>query len=112
MNYLSADNISKSFGERWLFKNLNFGISQGQRVALVGVNGSGKTTLLNVLAGKLPPDEGSVSVRKEVTIGCLGHIPEFDEELTLQHTIFGGQGEVLDTIRDYVVAISHPDTSA
>ncbi|GGG06721.1 ABC-F family ATP-binding cassette domain-containing protein [Pontibacter amylolyticus] len=112
MNYLSADNISKSFGERWLFKNLNFGISQGQRVALVGVNGSGKTTLLNVLAGKLPPDEGSVSVRKEITIGFLGQNPEFDEELTVQQTIFGGQGEVLDTIRDYEVAISHPDTSA
>ncbi|MBD1398747.1 ABC-F family ATP-binding cassette domain-containing protein [Pontibacter sp. JH31] len=112
MNYLSAENISKSFGERWLFKNLNFGISQGQRVALVGVNGSGKTTLLNVLAGKLPPDEGSVSVRKEVSIGFLGQNPEFDEELTVQQTIFSGQGEVLDTIREYEVAISHPETSA
>ncbi|MBX0334480.1 ABC-F family ATP-binding cassette domain-containing protein [Pontibacter sp. HSC-14F20] len=112
MNYLSAENISKSFSERWLFKNLNFGISQGQRVALVGVNGSGKTTLLNVLAGKLPPDGGSVSVRKEITIGFLGQNPEFDEELTVQQTIFGGQGEVLDLIRDYEVAISHPDTSA
>ncbi|WP_018478374.1 ABC-F family ATP-binding cassette domain-containing protein [Pontibacter roseus] len=112
MNYLSAENISKSFGERWLFKNLNFGLSQGQRIALVGVNGSGKTTLLNVLAGKLPPDEGSVSVRKEVTIGFLGQNPEFDEELTVQQTIFSGQGEVLDVIRDYEVAISHPDTSA
>ncbi|WP_299707119.1 ABC-F family ATP-binding cassette domain-containing protein [uncultured Pontibacter sp.] len=112
MNYLSAENIAKSFSDRWLFKNLNFGISQGQRVALVGVNGSGKTTLLNVLAGKLPPDEGSVSVRKEVTIGFLGQNPEFDEELTVQQTIFGGQGEVLDLIRDYEVAISHADTSA
>lgn len=112
MNYLSAENISKSFGDRWLFKNLNFGISQGQRVALVGVNGSGKTTLLNVLAGKLPPDEGSVSVRKEVSIGFLGQNPEFDEELTVQQTIFGGQGEVLDAIRAYEVAIANPDTSA
>ena len=112
MNYLSAENISKSFGDRWLFKNLNFGISQGQRVALVGVNGSGKTTLLNVLAGKLPPDGGSVSVRKEVTIGFLGQNPEFDEELNVQQTIFSGQGEVLDTIREYEVAISHPETSA
>jgi ATP-binding cassette subfamily F protein uup len=112
MNFLSAENISKSFGERWLFKNLNFGLSQGQRVALVGVNGSGKTTLLNVLASKLPPDEGSVSVRKEVTIGFLGQNPEFDEELTVQQTIFSGQGEVLDVIREYEVAISHPDTSS
>jgi ABC transport system ATP-binding/permease protein len=112
MNYLSAENISKSFSERWLFKNLNFGISQGQRVALVGVNGSGKTTLLNVLAGKLPPDGGSVSVRKEVSIGYLGQNPEFNEEHTVQQAIFGGQGEVLDLIRDYELAIANPDTSA
>ncbi|MBJ6116681.1 ABC-F family ATP-binding cassette domain-containing protein [Pontibacter sp. BT310] len=112
MNYLSAENISKSYGERWLFKNLNFGISQGQRVALVGVNGSGKTTLLNVLAGKIPPDEGSVSMRKEVTIGFLGQNPEFDENLTVHQTIFSGQSEALDVIRDYEIAIENPDTSA
>ncbi|MFD2247014.1 ATP-binding cassette domain-containing protein [Pontibacter ruber] len=112
MNYLSAENISKSFGDRWLFKNLNFGISQGQRVALVGVNGSGKTTLLNVLAGKLPPDEGSVSLRKEVSIGFLGQNPEMNEELTVQQTIFSGQSEVLDLIREYEVALENPNTSA
>ncbi|WP_276497531.1 ABC-F family ATP-binding cassette domain-containing protein [Pontibacter litorisediminis] len=112
MNYLSAENISKSFGDRWLFKNLNFGISQGQRVVLVGVNGSGKTTLLNVLAGKLPPDEGSVSVRKEVSIGYLGQNPEFDEELTVQQTIFAMQNETLELIKEYEAAISNPNTGA
>lgn len=112
MNYLSAENISKSFGDRWLFKNLNFGISQGQRVVLVGVNGSGKTTLLNVLAGKLPPDEGSVSVRKEVRIGYLGQNPEFDEELTVQQTIFSMQNETLELIKAYEAAIANPNTSA
>ena len=112
MNFLSADNISKSFGDRWLFKNLSFGISQGQRIVLVGVNGSGKTTLLNVLAGYLPPDEGSVSVRKEVSIGYLGQNPVFDEELTVQQNIFSGQNATLDLIRDYEAAMADPDTSA
>ncbi|RIJ34099.1 ABC-F family ATP-binding cassette domain-containing protein [Pontibacter oryzae] len=112
MNYLSAENISKSFGDRWLFKNLNFGISQGQRVVLVGVNGSGKTTLLNVLAGKLPPDSGSVSVRKEISIGYLGQNPEFDEELTVQQTIFAMQNETLELIQAYEKAIEDPNTSA
>ncbi|TPE44191.1 ABC-F family ATP-binding cassette domain-containing protein [Pontibacter mangrovi] len=112
MNYLSAENISKSFGDRWLFKNLNFGISQGQRVVLVGVNGSGKTTLLNILAGKLPPDEGSVSVRKEVSIGYLGQNPEFDEELTVQQTIFSMQNDTLQLIKDYEAAIANPNTGA
>ncbi|WP_242920523.1 ABC-F family ATP-binding cassette domain-containing protein [Pontibacter liquoris] len=112
MNYLSAENISKSFGDRWLFKNLNFGISQGQRIVLVGVNGSGKTTLLNVLAGKLPPDEGSVSTRKEVSIGFLGQNPEFNEELTVQQTIFSTQNEVVELIRTYEAALENPNTSA
>ncbi|WP_347156417.1 ABC-F family ATP-binding cassette domain-containing protein [Pontibacter chitinilyticus] len=112
MNYLSAENIAKSFGDRWLFKNLNFGISQGQRVALVGVNGSGKTTLLNVLAGTLPPDEGSVSTRKEVTIGFLGQNPEMDDELTVQQTIFSGQSEVVELVRTYEAALENPNTSA
>ena len=112
MNFLSAENIAKSFADRWLFKNLNFGISQGQRVALVGVNGSGKTTLLNVLAGKLLPDEGSVSVRKEVSIGYLGQNPEFDEELTVQQNIFSMQNETLELISQYEAAIANPGTSA
>ncbi|WP_299821070.1 ABC-F family ATP-binding cassette domain-containing protein [uncultured Pontibacter sp.] len=112
MNYLSADNISKSFGERWLFKNLSFGISQGQRVALVGVNGSGKTTLLNVLSGKLPPDEGSVSVRKEISIGYLGQNPEFEEDLTVHQNIFSMQNETLELISQYEAAIANPDTDA
>jgi len=72
MNIISADNIGKTFdGERWLFRNLTFGLSQGEKVALVGINGSGKTTLMNVLAGLIPPDEGTVSVRKDVRIGYL-----------------------------------------
>ncbi|RDC63360.1 ABC-F family ATP-binding cassette domain-containing protein [Adhaeribacter pallidiroseus] len=101
MNYLSAENISKTFADRWLFRELNFGISKGQRLALVGVNGSGKTTLLNVLAGKLPPDSGSVSLRKEVKVGYLGQQPEFNENLTVQQTLFSGQNEVIETISQY-----------
>ncbi|PRY12673.1 ATP-binding cassette subfamily F protein uup [Pontibacter ummariensis] len=112
MNYLSAENIAKSFGDRWLFKNLNFGISQGQRVVLVGINGSGKSTLLNILAGNLPPDEGSVSVRKEISIGYLGQNPSFEEELTVQQNIFAMQNETLDLIQEYEAAIANPNTGA
>ncbi|GAB3830209.1 ABC-F family ATP-binding cassette domain-containing protein [Pontibacter rugosus] len=112
MNYLSAENISKSFSDRWLFKNLNFGLSQGQRVALVGVNGSGKTTLLNVLSGKLPPDGGSVSTRKEISIGYLGQNPEFQEELTVKENIFAMKNETLDLIQEYEAAMEDPNTSA
>ena len=109
MNYLSAENISKTFADRWLFRDLNFGLNKGQRLALVGVNGSGKTTLLNVLAGKLAPDTGSVSVRKEIKIGYLGQQPEFDENQTVQQTLFSGQNEIIETIRQYELCL-HDET--
>ncbi|MDX5443394.1 MAG: ABC-F family ATP-binding cassette domain-containing protein [Hymenobacteraceae bacterium] len=110
MNYLSADSISKTYGDRWLFKNLTFGISRGQRIALVGVNGSGKSTLLKVLAGIIPPDEGSVSVRKGISIGFLGQNPDLDEEATVHATLFAVQNDVMDAIHAYELALAHADS--
>ena len=52
MNYLSVENISKSFGERSLFNNLSFGINEGQKIGFVAKNGTGKTTLLRLIAGQ------------------------------------------------------------
>ncbi|KAA5547403.1 ABC-F family ATP-binding cassette domain-containing protein [Adhaeribacter rhizoryzae] len=112
MNYLSAESISKSYGEKPLFQDLNFGISQGQKIALVGINGSGKSTLLNVLAGNIPPDSGSVSVRKGVKVGFLGQQPVFNESFTVQQTIFASGNQILDTIQEYERCLENPNTSA
>ncbi|KAA3437496.1 ABC-F family ATP-binding cassette domain-containing protein [Rufibacter hautae] len=111
MNYLSADSISKSYGDRWLFQNLIFGINRGQRIALIGANGAGKTTLLQILAGTVPPDNGSVSVRKGIRVGYLWQQPEFPAGATVQEAIFSGQTEVLDAIRDYEACLEDPNTS-
>ena len=53
MNYLSVENISKSYGERILFEDISFGINKDQKVAFVAKNGSGKTSILNIIAGSL-----------------------------------------------------------
>jgi len=111
MNYLSAESISKSYGDKPLFNNLNFGISQGQRIALVGINGSGKSTLLQILAGIMPPDTGSVSVRKGITIGFLGQQPVFDESLTVEETIFAANNPTLVAIQEYEHCLTDPNTS-
>ncbi|WP_207435073.1 ABC-F family ATP-binding cassette domain-containing protein [Sabulibacter ruber] len=111
MNYLSADSISKSFGDRWLFQNLTFGINRGQRVALIGANGAGKTTLLQVLAGSIPPDNGTVSLRRGIRVGYLWQQPEFPAGATVQEAIFSGQTEVLDAIREYEACVADPNTS-
>jgi len=112
MNYLSAESISKSYGDKPLLNNLNFGINQGQRIALIGINGSGKSTLLKILAGLIPPDTGSVSVRKGITIGYLGQQPVFDENLTVEQTIFATGNPTLEAIQEYEHCLTDTQTSA
>ena len=111
MNLLSAENIAKNYADRWLFRDLNFGLAQGQRVALVGINGTGKTTLLRILAGLEPGDTGAVSVRKDTRVAFLGQQPLFDENLTVEQTIFASQNATLAAIRDYERVVNDPDHS-
>ena len=66
MNYLSVENISKSYGERILFKNISFGINEGQKIGFVAKNGTGKTSILNIIAGDDIPDTGNVVSRKNI----------------------------------------------
>ncbi len=110
MNYLSAENISKNYSDRWLFKELNFGINRGQRVGLVGINGTGKTTLLRILAGEIQPDSGSVSTRNGILVGYLSQNPVFaDEDATVQEALFSGTNDTLNAIRDYEEAVADDD---
>jgi ABC transport system ATP-binding/permease protein len=68
MNYLSVEQLSKSFGIKPLFNDISFGINKGEKVGLIAKNGSGKTTLLKILAGDETPDSGLVVFRKGIQI--------------------------------------------
>ncbi|MDR6194122.1 ABC-F family ATP-binding cassette domain-containing protein [Siphonobacter sp. SORGH_AS_0500] len=105
MNYLSAENLSKSTGERWLFKNITFGLSKGDKVALVGRNGTGKTSLMDVLAGLQTAEEGVISIRKEVRLGYLSQNPALDENQTVLDILFLGDSPLLQAIRSYEKAL-------
>jgi ATP-binding cassette subfamily F protein uup len=83
MNYLSVENLTKSFGIRVLFEDLSFGIEKGQKVAFIAKNGTGKSTFLNILAGKEGYDSGNVIFRKDVKVGILDQAPVFNEESTI-----------------------------
>ena len=109
MNYLSAENLSKNYNERWLFRNINFGILKGDKVALVGQNGTGKTTLMNILAGIIPSDEGSVSIRKGISVGYLFQNPSFDESLSVMDTLFQGDSPANQAIKAYEKSLLHPE---
>ncbi|MCR5886731.1 ABC-F family ATP-binding cassette domain-containing protein [Hymenobacter sp. J193] len=109
MNLLSAENLSKNYADRWLFRDLNFGLQQGQRVAFVGINGTGKTTLMRILAGLEQPDTGLVSTRKGIRVTYLGQNPEFNESLTVEETIFASQNDTLRAIQEYEHVVNDPD---
>ncbi|MDX1903292.1 MAG: ATP-binding cassette domain-containing protein, partial [Thermonemataceae bacterium] len=111
MNILSVDNISKQFGDRFLLKDVSFGIQSGEKVALIGNNGSGKTTLLNILAGHILPDKGKIALRKDVKVGFLSQNPTFDENMRIADTIFSTENPQQKAIKAYEEALLHAENT-
>ncbi|WP_439151550.1 ABC-F family ATP-binding cassette domain-containing protein [Winogradskyella sp.] len=113
MNYLNVENISKSYGELVLFKDLSFSIHKDQKIAFVAKNGSGKTSILNILSGKDTPDEGQIVIRKGLRLAFLDQEPDLDAKLTVEETIFASDIPILKTIEAYEKALKNPqDTEA
>ncbi|MBK6264757.1 ABC-F family ATP-binding cassette domain-containing protein [Marivirga sp. S37H4] len=109
MNYLSVENLTKSFGDRVLFKNISFGLAQGDKMALVGINGSGKSTLLKILTGEEAPDSGNFSFRNDIIVGFLSQNPQFDKGINAMQAIFSSEHESLQIIRQYEALAANPD---
>ena len=109
INYLSLDAISKSFNDKVLFKNLTFGINQGEKAALVGINGCGKSTILKMIAGETGIESGNISVRKGIKVGYLDQQPFLPEEFTVWQAMFETENPLLQAIREYEAAYIHAD---
>jgi ATP-binding cassette subfamily F protein uup len=105
MNFLSAENLSKSFGERILFKDITIGLKKGDKMAMVAANGAGKTSILRILAGKDNPDEGKVAVRKGIRLGFLEQEPVIETHISVSEYIKSAGSEVLSVIREYKEAL-------
>lgn len=101
MNYLSVNNLSKSFGIRSLFKNVSFHINEGDQIALVAKNGSGKSTLLKILAGKETSDSGEVILNKDVKTIMFEQNDSFDNNLLTKDYIFTHSNPILDIVYQY-----------
>jgi len=101
MTYLSTENLSKNYGHKILFEGLTFGISEGEKTALIAENGTGKSTLLHILAGKETPDEGKVMIQNDVSIGFLEQDPQLDESLTIRDYIAQSNNEMVRLIQEY-----------
>ncbi|MFT6097163.1 MAG: ATP-binding cassette subfamily F protein uup, partial [Nonlabens sp.] len=83
LNYITVENISKSYGELELFSDLSFSIHKDDKIAFVAKNGSGKTSILNILSGADVPDSGQVVMRNGLRVSFLSQDPQFDPKLTI-----------------------------
>ena len=109
MNLLTVENISKSYGELVLFKNLSFGVNKDQKIAFIAKNGTGKTSILNMLSGKDTPDTGQINYRKGLRVSFLDQEPDLAPNLTIEETIFASDNEILKVIGDYEKALENPE---
>ena len=111
MNYLSVENISKSYGEKVLFEDISFGINKDQKVAFVAKNGSGKTSILNIIAGLDIPDSGQVISRKGIQISYLAQNDNLDPALSIEETVFSSENQSLQVIAKYNEALNNPENT-
>jgi ATP-binding cassette subfamily F protein uup len=109
MNYISVENISKSFGELTLFENISFGINKDQKIAFIAKNGTGKTSMLNIIAGIDSSDTGQVISRKGLKIEYLSQEDNLNDALTVEETIFDSDNETLKVIEEYEHALQNPE---
>ncbi len=103
MNYLSLENITKTYGEKVLFQNLSLQINKGQKVALVAKNGTGKSTLLRVIAGLESPEgeHASVLMRRDIRVGYLVQEPEFYAADTVLDAVLDSDNPMIQAIKRY-----------
>jgi ATP-binding cassette subfamily F protein uup len=111
VNYLSAESLSKSFRETWLFKDITLGVSRGDKIALVGANGVGKSTLLKILTGQIQSDSGKVVLRDGIRTGYLTQQPNVPADTLVKNILFDDSNKVAKVVRDYEEAVHNPETS-
>ncbi|WP_405295833.1 ABC-F family ATP-binding cassette domain-containing protein [Algibacter sp. Ld11] len=109
MNYLTVENISKSYGELTLFEDVSFSVHKDQKIAFVAKNGTGKTSILNILSGDDEAGSGSVTFRKGIAVSFLSQDPKFDKNLTIEETILASENPILKVISNYEKALLNPD---
>ncbi len=113
MNYLSVENIAKSYGNRKLFAEVSFGLAEGEKAALVARNGTGKTTLLNILAAKESPDSGNVTFRKSIRVEFLSQEPDLDPDATILEAALAAENPMSKALIRYEQALENmEDTEA
>ncbi|MGK6350621.1 ABC-F family ATP-binding cassette domain-containing protein [Parapedobacter sp. DT-150] len=109
MSILSTERLGHRYHDKWLFKNLHFGLQRGDRISLVGANGAGKSSLLRILAGHLDPTEGIVVKEKGLRIGFLAQDPDFKSFKSINDFVYSADNQQQRLIGKYENLVSNPD---
>ncbi|MFS0645849.1 ABC-F family ATP-binding cassette domain-containing protein [Siminovitchia sp. 179-K 8D1 HS] len=111
MKVFSAKGISKTYGEKNVFVNLDFHIQEKDKIGIVGVNGTGKSSLLKLIAGVEEPDSGSFVAPKDFTVGYLAQVPELPGHLTVLEIVFQGKSRLMQLVKEYEEALAKLNNS-
>lgn len=104
MVILTAESIAKAYGVETLFSQVSFGISDADKIGLIGANGAGKSTLLKILTGVEPPDSGQIAVNKQARIEVLSQAPDLDDALSALEQILRDGPPELEVVEAYTKA--------
>src|SRR4051812_7723102 len=105
MKTITIEHVSKTYGEKTLFHDISFVISEKERVGLIGVNGTGKSSLLKLIAGLDSADEGNFICSKEYQISYLAQHPDLNPDLTILEQIFAGDAPVFQLLKNYELTL-------
>lgn len=111
MNFLTLENITKSYGEKVLFQNISLHIDKGQKIGLIAKNGTGKTTLMRVIAGRegSEGERAKIILRKDIRIGWLDQEPKFHPELDVLSAVLDPANPLVRVLQRYEHALAHPE---
>lgn len=101
MALIDLQNISKQYDIKVILKDVNFTLTQGQRIAVIGQNGQGKSTLFKIIMGLVEPDSGEISIDKSIKIEMLDQQPKFASNLKVRDAIEAQLTELKDAKKEY-----------
>lgn len=114
MNYLTLENVTKTYGEKLLFNNITLHIDRGQKIALIAKNGTGKSTLLRVLSGEegSEGEQAQIVIRKDIRTGILNQDPQLNPRHSILDAVFSADSAQMVALRAYELALMHPEDTA
>lgn len=110
MNYISVENLTKTYGIVTLFEDISFNINEGDKIAIVAKNGSGKTTLLNILMGKDFADSGTVVINKDIQVVLFDQEIHFESGQTITEFIMRLDSPPMQALRNYQKSLISNDS--